>query len=258
VKIRAGVLVGLLLTALPAPAAETPTSRGAVLVLKVADYDATRLNVLALAARHQGEVRSARTEVNFQGKRHGRMTLLVPTGRLDAALAEARGLGRLYSEALGAAEHASEHQELARREVRLREHEVRLAALLGGSRRLRGSDLLFIQERLFRAGVDQELLRQRRLDLERAGRRAELTVELFEPEPRRVADAGNWYAGATLRARTVWYALLARAVTAGTFALVFAPLWLPALLITLLLLRLALRRIAAWRRAYSTAGGRAD
>jgi hypothetical protein len=218
------------------------TARRGTITVKVTDYDTARQRVLTAALAEGAEIRGAHTAVNFQGKKHGWLRLRFPAERLHPLLEAIRTVGKLYAEEISAAEFASEHGELGRRAERLREHRERLAGLLETRRRLRGSDLLYLQERLFRAGIDEGVLRQRRLDMERAARVSHLTVELFEPEPRRVMDLGNWYAGAALRARTALYRILARGTTVGAYALYFAPFWLPGLVIALLLLR------AIWRR----------
>jgi len=247
-----GSLVLAAALAVAPPTAPSPETRGAHIVLKVADYDAAASGLRALAARHSGEVTSSRTEVDPRGKRRGWATVRLPADRLPAGLADARGLGKLYSETVGRADHATEYATLARRSRRLSEHEARLANVLAGARRLRGGDLLYLQERLFRNGLDQEQLAQRRADLERAGRSALLTLEFFEPEPRLAAPLGAAYAGGVQRARSAWQALLGRGATAGAFALVFLPLWLPALLLGLLLTVWSARRLRVLGRRLAT------
>ena len=219
-------------------------ARGGTIVLKVTDYDSARQAVVS-AAREQGAegVLSSRTEVDYQGKQHGWMRLRVSADRLTLLLPVVRGVGKLYAERMNTQDHTSEYEELERRIGRLREHQPRLASLLQTSRRLRGSDILFVQERLFRAGVDEGALMQRRADLERSARVATLVVELFEPEPRRAMQLGNYYAGAALRARGALYRYAARALTVGAYVLIFAPLWVPGLLALVLLARWAWRRL---------------
>jgi hypothetical protein len=223
---------------------EMPTRTGMIAV-KVIDFDAARQRVLDAALQQGAELLKSRTEVNYQGKKHGWIWFHVAADRLALLLPVVRSAGKLYAENVATAEHASEYEELARRVDRLQEHQQRLAALLQSGRRLRGSDILYIQERLFRAGVDEGSLRQRRVDLERAARVNTLAVELFEPEPRRAMDLGNYYAGAALRARMGLYRLLARALTLGAYALIFAPVWIPALLAAFLARRWLRRRLAS-------------
>jgi hypothetical protein len=228
-----------------APSALQMPTRTGTIAVKVTDFDVAQQGVLDAALERGAELLKSRTEVNYQGKKHGWMWFHIAADRLPLLLPAVRGVGKLYAENLATAEHMAEYEGLARRVDRLQEHQQRLAALLQSPRRLRGSDILYIQERLFRAGVDEGTLRQRRVDLERAARVNTLAVELFEPEPRRVMDLGNYYAGSALRARTALYRLLARALTAGAFALIFAPVWAPALLVVLLGRRWLRRRFTA-------------
>jgi Domain of unknown function (DUF4349) len=252
---RAGALAAVLMASGVARAAAVGAERAPVplrlpirngmIAVKVVDYDAARQRVLDAALQQGAELLKSRTEVNFQGKKHGWMWFHIAADRLALLLPVVRGAGKLYAENVATAEHASEYEGLARRVERLQEHQQRLEALLESRRRLRGSDILYIQERLFRAGVDEGTLRQRRVDLERAARVNTLAVELFEPEPRRVMDLGNYYAGSALRARIAFHRLLARALTLGAYALIFAPVWIPALLFLLLGRRWLRRRFAA-------------
>jgi hypothetical protein len=219
--------------------------RNGTVAVKVTDFDAARQQVLDAAHQQGAELLKSRTEVNYQGKKHGWIWFRVAADRLPLMLPTVRSVGKLYAENLSTAEHTSEYEGLARRVERLREHQERLSGILQSRRRLRGSDVLYIQERLFRAGVDEGTLRQRRVDLERAARVNTLAVELFEPEPRRVMDLGNYYAGAALRARTGLYRLLARALTLGAYLFIFAPVWIPALIIAWIARRWLRRRLAS-------------
>ena len=92
-----------------------------------------------------------------------------------------QGFGKLYGENVATTDHASEYEELARRIVRLQQHETRLTGILQSGHRLRGGDLLYVQERLFRASVDESLLAQRRADLERDTQVNVVQIEMFEP-----------------------------------------------------------------------------
>jgi hypothetical protein len=217
-------------------------TRGGSIVLKVVDYDPARERVLGAALQQGAALLGSRTEVNFEGKKHGWLRFRLAADRLPLLLPSVRTVGKLYAESIRTGDDTSQYEELGRRIVRLREHQQRLAGLLESPRRMRGSDILYLQERLFRAGVDEGQLLQRRVDLERAGRIGTLVVELFEAEPRRAMDLGNWYAGAMLRARTALYRNIAHAVTAGAYALAFAPFWIPGLVVAVVLGRWLWRR----------------
>jgi hypothetical protein len=154
-----------------------------------------------------------------------------------------RETGTLYSESAGTVENVSEYEQLERRIARIREHQQRLDGILKGSRRLRGSDILYVQERLFRAGTDEGELLQRRLDLERAARTSVVTVTLFEPgvPPIPPRERMNVAAGFTRGIGNAWLTLqktCSRVATASAYVLVFAPCWIPALILAALLYRL--------------------
>jgi hypothetical protein len=232
--------------------------RSGVVVIKVADYEAARQQALRFALEQGAQLFDARTRVDEKGRKHGWLRLRLAADRLPRLLPAVRGVGTLYSESIATEDRGSEYEELERRVGRLRDHERRLDGLLGSARRLRGSDILFIQERLFRAALDEGMLLQRRVDLERAARAGTLTVELFEPGARPAlersgkVDLGRWFLGGLGRASEALNRLLARSATAGAYALVFTPLWLPPLLITVLLLRWLWRRrhvAAEWLRS---------
>jgi hypothetical protein len=229
-------------SAVHTPAISGMPSRGGSIVLKITDYEPARQQVLAAARRAGAELVDSHSEVNFQGKRHGWLRFRLTAAEVPGFLTGVRGVGKLFAENITSTDNLSEYEDLERRVERLREHQQRLDGLLKNGRRLRGSDILYIQERLFRASVDEGMLLQRRLELERAARASNITVELFEPEPRRAMDLGNWYAGAALRAKTDLFRFLAKATTAGAYVLFFAPFWVPALVIALFLIRWLLRR----------------
>jgi len=233
--------------------------RGGVVTVKVDDFGAARQRVVAAALAEGGQVLDARTDVTDKGRRHGWVRLRLSSDRIERVLPAIREEGKLYAENLTTADRLSEHEDLGRRVRKLREHQGRLDALLQSPRRLRGSDILYVQERLFRAGVDEGMLEQRRLDLSRAARTATLTVRLFEPLPVRAVgrariDLAGWYAAARTSAQYRMDRTLARAATASAYALVYAPLWLPAAVIALLLLRGLWARTHALRARAVPAG----
>lgn len=250
----------------PSPVQEMPV-RGGSIVVKVAAFDPARQEVLAAAAGQGAELLAARTLVDSKGRKHGWLAFRLPASRLPALLGAAQNDGRLLGESIATTDHASEYEELARRIIRLQQHEVRLSGILQSGHRLRGGDLLYVQERLFRASVDESLLAQRRADIERDTQVNTVRVELFEAGslPAAVVPpstlAGGFAQALTL-ARAHWERLLGRGATGGAYLLVYLPLWLPGVALALLLgrflwtrrravlrtLETGLRRAAAWRQ----------
>lgn len=225
--------------------------RGGSLALKVSDFVAARQQVIDAAAKVGAEVTGGKTFVSEKGRKHGYVNLRLSTDRLPQLLPTIRAAGTLASDDLSTTEQVSNYEDLGRRIERLRKHQSRLDELLHSRRNLRGSDILYVQERLFRAGVDEEQLLQARLDMERQSRTARLTVTLFEPVPAikplaPMAAArksfAHWFDNGKRRAEWRRDQLMAQVATGAAFALVYAPIWLPLVVVGTLLLR------AIWSR----------
>ena len=233
----------------PAAAPGMPV-RGGTVAVKVADYSAARRLVLNSAAAQGAELLDARTDVNEKGRKSGWMRFRLSARRLQAFVPAVHQVGKLYAENLTTQDRASEYEELASRVTRLRQHEARLSGVLQSGRNLRGSDILYVQERIFRAGVDEGMLLQRRVDIERAARASTITVQLFEPETqpeerRSRVNLVRWFQNSMLHAYGSLNRLLARGATALAYLVVYAPLWAVALLVLVLVWRrsVALRNL---------------
>ena len=177
-----GVMLGLALaTSAGAQATSSVATRGAALVLKVEGFEAARQKISELTRGSGGEVRQAQSHVAEKGRRHGTVQLSVPADKLEPLLTQLRGLGIPSGERTTTLERWAESEELARRAERSKGHQVRLNGLLGSGRRLRGSDVLYVEERLVRAENDEDILRLQREKLLRATALSKVTVVLFEP-----------------------------------------------------------------------------
>lgn len=217
-------------------------ARSGVVTMKVDDYDSVRAQVLAQARGEGGELLNAKTEVNPKGKKHGWLRLRLPADRLNRLLPLVHTDGKLYAENVASVDNASEYAQLARRVESLQQHQKRLSGVLESPRKMRGSDVLYLQERLFRANVDEGMLRQQRVDFERDAVESTLTVSLFEPgaeptPPAARVNLSGWFAASFRRAWDTLTRQAARGATVAAYALVYAPFWLPALLIALFGLR---------------------
>lgn len=218
----------------------------AVADMKVASYEAARESVTQAAQAQGARLADLHTWVDPKGRKHGWIRFSLPADRLAALLPSVYGVGKLYSEKMSHSDYQSDSSQLAARVAALERHEARLDGVLNSNRRLRGSDLLYIQERLFRADVDAGMLQQQRADMASAEGSASLLVELFEPGTLPVASSGRidlkkWFAASLVRARTEASRQLARAATAGAYALVFAPVWVPGVVLFWLVLWLLWR-----------------
>lgn len=155
--------------------------RGAAITVKVSSYDQAEKALFDLAQKYSGTEADRQRASSEKGRHSGWWRVLVPKANLDAFLGDIRGLGKVYGENLTLQNHADEYADLGHRAIRLREHEQRLSGILQASRRLRGGDILFVQERIFRASVDQDLLTQRREALARSAGTSSVIVKFFEP-----------------------------------------------------------------------------
>jgi hypothetical protein len=216
------------------------TEQRATVVVKVAGYDAARGQIVERLAALGADLVGTWNGLDGKGRRHGWVRVSLPADQMAEAIGIVRASGMVFGERVDTTAETSECESIARRVEQLRAHEGRLAGILANERRLRGSDILFVQDRLFRAGVDEALLEQRRADILRDSQRSILTAELFEPTPTRVVDrerldvAGHWERGRA-HAMAAVDAVRARALTASAYAAVFAPVWIPFLLIAIYL-----------------------
>ena len=231
------------------------TERSGEIVIKVDDYNAAREQILGALSRLGAELADAKTDVSEKGRRHGWVRVALPVNQLAAALPILRSAGKVAAEKIDTTDNTSDYESLARRAEKLEQHQSRLAGILSSERRLRGSDILFVQERLFRAGVDEAMLRQQRDDMARDSRTCRLTIVLFEPIPtgtieRVRLNAAEHFAAAQARAVGIVDRTKARAVTAAAYAAVFAPVWAPLLLLALVTLGVLLRVIVRQIKAH--------
>ncbi len=242
------VLLALGGTVLARQEPATLQQSGATLALKVTSFSEAQSALTRVARESGGGVSDGQTFVTEKGRRHGWVRLRVPRKELPAALEKIRATGVLSSEGQSTDSYQAAHAELLIRADALHAHAARLGGLLDSERRMRAGDILYLQERLFRASVDEELLRQRRDNLEGTTRQSSVIVTLFEPYPIRLRDrlAGDLasrFHGGMGAARDRAFASLARGATGAGYVLTFAPLWAPLLFLLLGGLRLF------WRRA---------
>lgn len=220
--------------------------RNADLVLKVQDYQAARRKVIALTSALGGKLRDGRTEVNLLGQKHGELTVQVGEDQLDRLVDQLREIGKLYSEHIQTTDQTSSYETLQRRIDLLKQNESELEAFLRSARRMRGSDILFVQYRLYQSRVEASDAAQERLGLARSAERSLVHVTLFEPESKQTFNWRNWHAHAAMKSKTAFLTSFRKMVTGLYYLLWFAPFWIPALVVLFLVLRFAYRRVRGW------------
>ncbi|MCL4499454.1 MAG: DUF4349 domain-containing protein [Chloroflexi bacterium] len=220
--------------------------RSASIILKVPDFPTARVKVLKLAGQYGADLRDAKTEVDFNGDKHGSMTLQVDAPKLDALLDDLRGVGKLYSESVQTTDQTSLYEKLERRAGLLHQNESELLDFLRRPRRMRGSDILFVQYRLYQTRTEASDAMQERVDMSRDAGRGRVMLSLFEPEPKRTLDWGNWHAHAAYKAKGAFLEFTRKILTGLYFVGWFAPFWIPGAIILFVVCRKVNRWIRAW------------
>jgi hypothetical protein len=172
--------LALLLPFVSAMAQTDLVKRGAAITLKVTSFTEARKQVSDLAQSHQGAVSDRHTVSSEKGHESGWMRVQVPKAELDGFLTDVRQLGTIYGEKLSYDDGSSRYQQLGERAERLSQHERRLSSVLT-MKRLRGSDILYVQDRILRTTVDEDSLRDERAAIPRQAASSSVIVTLFEP-----------------------------------------------------------------------------
>jgi len=242
------------------PASDSVSIRSGSIVLKVTDYDRARSQVMKIADARGARLHEEKSEANFTGERHGYIILEVDAAQLGPMMNSVRHIGKLYSEHAQTSDQTSYYQRLDKRVSLLKQNEHELLGFLHSPRRLRGSDILFVQYRLYESRNQAANAAQERIDIARREQKAMINIALFEPEPRKTFDWSNWHAAASYRAKGSFLFVTRKIVTGLYMVAFFAPYWIPALLIVFFggrkLIRWTRARIVNWqerRRGESSA-----
>jgi len=122
---------------------------------------------------------------------------------------------------------------------------------------------LFLQDRIFSAGLQEDSLAQQRVDLARMAQTSTIEVDLFEPgelppgaAPVPPGPEARFRESLAYAHRGI-AAQVARAATVAAYAAVYAPIWIPILLITIAVLIWLIRFVISRRERMLTAAHRA-
>ncbi|MCX7798784.1 MAG: DUF4349 domain-containing protein [Fimbriimonadales bacterium] len=166
----------------------------------------------------------------------GSATLRVPTARFDEAMARLRAMGEVLTENSTADDVTLEHADVAARLKVMRAEEQQYVALLGEARTI--GQVLQVRERLNQVRQEIESRDARRRTLERQSALA--TISATFEQRARVGGAptgAGWAGEAWANAVNGLGATMRWLGSAAIFVLVYAPLWLPALLLAAYLRR---------------------
>lgn len=228
-------------------AAKVIIIRGGNIAIKVPDYQVGRVSVMDIASKYGAKLRDAKTLVNYVGKKSGQLSLTVDADKLDDMTNDIRGIGKLYSEKLQSNDQTPYYEKLKRRTFLLRQSESELMNFLRSPRHMRGSDILFVQSRLFQTRAEFSDADQEIIDLERGALRGALNITLFEPDAGPSFNWRNWKAYAAGKAKTKFFTFVQKLCMGGYYTLWFAPFWLPMLILLWLIVQFIRRKFLKWR-----------
>ncbi len=169
------------------PAAE-PTGpmviRTAALHIITKEFENARAATEEIVRRHQGHIANLATSGQRDAARALAATLRIPAGRLDAALAELKKLGRVEQESQGGQEVTQQYVDLVARLSNARNTEQRLIEVLR-ERTGKVADILAVEKEIARVREEIE-----RMEAERKGLENQVgfaTVQLQLNEERKAA-----------------------------------------------------------------------
>jgi hypothetical protein len=221
---------------------------GGGITIKTASFVEARARIVEAAEKANGRVETAQSMKHATGRESGSLRLEVPTENARELIDAIRAQGILVGESANRLNLDERKEVLQGRIERLRVHQGRLRGLLGSGRNLRGSDALFLQERLFRSELDEEAMLQAVRNLERLAGTTSISLTMFEPATE-VRLHNNTFLG---RANQAWEdgkADLGGAVGSlltglARFAIT-APVWLPIVFVAWLGLRKMIRSLSS-------------
>jgi hypothetical protein len=214
--------------------------RTASMRLRVEDVPAAQAEVERISREAGGYV-AASSITTEAGPTHAAITVRVPSEGLESVIDQIAALGRLLSKEMGAQEVTEEYVDLTSRRRNLEREEVRLLELLQRAGKV--TDLLEVEQTLARVRGEIETISGRMRYLEDRVALSTVQVQLEGPQPKPTAGAPAWAAGDV--ARQAMRSLIGTGRGLATMAIwiaLYTPVWLPALLVILWLVRRSVRQ----------------
>ena len=223
--------------------------RTASLRLRVEDVAKAHEEVGRIAAEVDGYV--ADTTFNAEtGPSSATITIRVPSRGLESVMARIVTLGKLLEKRINTQEVSEEYVDLGSRKRNLEREEQQLLELLKRAGKV--PDLLQVEQTLARVRGEVERIAGRMRYLENRVALSAVTVHLQGPEPKPTAGGPVWAASDVFRQATRSLIRTGRGLaTMGIWLGVYAPVWLPILVV----LALVIRRASAPRREPQTNTG---
>lgn len=217
--------------------------RTANLSLKVSNASRAKEDAEQVAKSFGGSVQSSSLDRAEQAGKHVTLVLRIPVAKLDLGLAKLRSLGSVVSESTQGDDVTAQVVDTEARLKVMREEEKSYLKILGTAKRV--SEVMSVKERLGEVRQEVESMEAQSKALRGQAAMATVNVELSqEPIAKAIQNAQNDWLDKTLITATSSLRLTGqKLVEAGIYLLVFAPLWIP---LVLLAKWLALRqRLAA-------------
>lgn len=225
------------------PASYSPAGVAPMLIrtgslrLRVEDVTDAHDEVMRIVREANGYI--ADTSLSSEhGPTRATITLRLPAEGLDSVMDRIAGLGKLLSKEIGTQEVTEEYVDLSSRKRNLEREEARLLELLNRAGKI--ADLLEVEQYLGRVRGQIEQITGRMRYLENRVSLSTLNVQLEGPEPKPDVGGPVWTAKDEYRQAMRSLRDTGRGLgTMGIWLGVYAPVWVPILLVLIWLARRA-------------------
>jgi len=210
--------------------------------VRVEDVAKAHEEIARIARESDGYV--SESSYNAQsGPSSATITIRVPAVYLDRVVDRVAKLGKLLDKRMNAQEVSEEYVDLTSRKRNLEREELRLLELMQRAGKV--SELLAVEETVARVRGEIETISGRLRYLENRVVMSTLTVTLQGPEPTPGAGAPAWTPGDVSRRAANSLLNTGRGLaTMGIWLAWYAVVWVPLLLVTVWLIRKALKAVA--------------
>ena len=156
-------------------------TKGATMLLKTPDFEKLRIQLTSVAVKHHGIIADSKTTVSPKGRKHGWFRISVPADQVESVMADLRPVAKVVGEQSKTSNRKPEIDELDLRRQNVVNHVDRLKSSLNSRKTIKGNDVLFMEERIFRAETDRDLLLNDRKKIEGTVANSSIVVTAYEP-----------------------------------------------------------------------------
>lgn len=205
------------------------------MTVKVASFVDAQSRLQQWATDNGLRISSTALASTQKGRKHGWVQFEVPSDKLDQAIAQVTSLGKVVESRKWSDNLGWQKTEASARLVRVKNHEARLEALLQG-RKLRVQDKMYLYDRLFQNGADQDDLSRDLVEIDTKSQRASVNVTLFEPYLRtenapNVSGPRKTLEGLRSQLANITADAVSWFVQTLMKLLIYSPLWIPGVIL---------------------------